>query len=212
VIESLFSFTSDELRHSILELLYNRNRAVPRNNFFNREEMLEILRIPDPEIDFNIFYLRDMKLITLVTAPGKSWVCASITAFGINVIEHKAKYSEEFSFVNTTIKVLGNNNVIVTPYGNSNSTVNVSQDNFSNTVSKAFIKAYEEIENKDDITLQKKIEIKNWTKLLEEELQTIEPDAGKIQKAWKWLKHNADWLVPTLSQIVTDGIKIACGI
>ena len=38
-----------------------------------------------------------------------------------------------------------------------------------------------------------------------------EPDAGEIQKTWKWLKENADWVEPTLRKVVLESVILALG-
>jgi hypothetical protein len=37
------------------------------------------------------------------------------------------------------------------------------------------------------------------------------PDAGKIQRTWDWLKENAGWVVPIISNIVIEGLKRVFG-
>ena len=84
-----------------------------------------------------------------------------------------------------------------------------SQVNFSQQVNDAFKQAYRMVENKIDVQPEQKEDIKKNLKVLEEELQNKEADLGRIQKAWTWIKRNADWLVPTLTQVISDGIQIA---
>jgi hypothetical protein len=42
---------------------------------------------------------------------------------------------------------------------------------------------------------------------LEQELVKKEPDVGKIQKTWNWLKENASWVVPIISTTIIEGLK-----
>jgi uncharacterized protein YfkK (UPF0435 family) len=87
-----------------------------------------------------------------------------------------------------------------------------SQVNFNQQVTDAFKKAYSMVEKKEDISPEQKDVIVKNLNVLEEELQSKELDAGKIQEIWKWLKRNSSWLVPTLSTVIVEGIKIACGV
>jgi len=65
---------------------------------------------------------------------------------------------------------------------------------------------------KTEIQSELRGEIKKRVKLLEEELRNPEPNLSKIQELWKWLKQNANWIIPTLTQIVLEVVKIAFGI
>lgn len=95
--------------------------------------------------------------------------------------------------------------------GNISQAIN-PQVNFNQQLNEAFKKAHRIVDTKSDILLRQKEEIKQNLRVLEEELKNKEADAGKIQKTWGWLKRNADWLVPTLAQVVSDGIKIGLGL
>jgi len=46
---------------------------------------------------------------------------------------------------------------------------------------------------------------------LQQELMKEEPDVGRVQRLWKWLKRNADWVVPTLTEVVIEGLRRAVG-
>jgi hypothetical protein len=157
-------------------------------------------------MDFNVLYLEQKGLVKCLKTLSSLWAMVQITAFGTDVIENKGKYKAMFSFVNTTIQVQGPN------YGNIIQATDNSTVNFSQQVSDAFKKAYETIEAKEGVSAESKEEIRQSTKALEGELTSKEPDAGKIQKSWKWLQQNASWIVPTLSQVVSTGIRIALGL
>lgn len=86
-----------------------------------------------------------------------------------------------------------------------------SQVSFSQQVNDAFRQAYGMVETKGDVPPEQKEEIKKNLNLLEEELNKKEPDAGKIQGLWKWLRRNASWVVPTLVQVILEGTKMALG-
>ena len=166
--------------------------------------MKEILQIPEKQMDFNMFYLKEKRLVSLFEVI-ESWIYARITAFGIDVIERKEKYLEEFPFIQTAIQEIHGD-----VYGTVVQAVE-SQVSFNQQVDTVFQQARKITETRTDIKASLREEVKKHLNLLEEELKRKEPDAGKIQTLWKWLKRNANWVVPTLTQVVLEGLKIALG-
>jgi hypothetical protein len=147
-----------------------------------------------------MIYLKKKGLIDLITAKN-SWIRAAIEANGIDAIEKPEKY-KEIHFIQ--VHVYGNN------YGDIISAVN-SRVNFEKRTVETFSKAYELIDKKD-LSSDEKAEIMARTKELETELKKQEMDIGKVHKSWRWLQKEASWVVPTLTQVLTDAIKIALGI
>jgi hypothetical protein len=197
---------NSELRHQILEILY---RSAQQNSLIfgvDRAKMKELLQVSESQIDFNVIYLKEKGLVELLQPLGKGqWSFARITAFGIDVIEDKDRFKENFPFILTNIQQI---------YGDVNAPVTQavgSQVNFEQQVNTAFDQVQILIERKEVITLEQKDEIKVRLGLLKEELKKQEPDVGKIQGLWKWFKQNASWVVPTLSQVVLEGTKLALG-
>jgi hypothetical protein len=94
----------DQVRHSILAILYKEAEASPNNREVRREEVIEILNIPDNMVDFNIRYLVRENLIKTETTM-ESWVWAEITSSGINAIEHKKENKNRFSFLTAKIPI-----------------------------------------------------------------------------------------------------------
>jgi len=86
-----------------------------------------------------------------------------------------------------------------------------SEFNFNQQVTESFKQVQIIVENREGISPKLKEEIREQLRLLQEELTRQEPNLGNIQKLWKWLKQNASWIVPTLTSIVMEGIKIAMG-
>jgi hypothetical protein len=194
--------TNDSIRYQILEIFYNR--ATQGTDWrVSREELKKLLSIEEKKIDFNVFYLHDRKLASIRELSGNNWYKATITGKGIDVIEHKQKFSDEYPFIQTTImQIQGDVNAPVVQSIDS-------QVNFSQQVSDAFKQAYVIVENRSDVQPEQKEEIKKNLNALEDELQNKEADLGKIQKTWAWIRRNANWLVPTLAQVVSDGIRFA---
>jgi dCTP deaminase len=59
-------------------------------------------------------------------------------------------------------------------------------------------------ESKTEISPESKKETLSYLDSLQEEMKKKEPDAGKIQKTWNWLKRNASWVIPVLTPIVLE--------
>jgi len=202
---NMSSITNDEIRHGILEILYKFAQENPSSIFGNKKAMHEALQISEKRMDFNMLYLEQKVLVKLFKTLGALWSGAEITAYGIDVIEDKDKYSKQFPFIQTTIQEI---------YGDIYGTVVQavgSQVNFNQQVTSAFKQARDMTKAKEDIPPKLREEIEKNLDLLEEELKRKESDAGKIQKMWKWLKRNANWVVPALTQVVLEGVKIALG-
>jgi hypothetical protein len=197
--------SDDEIRHAILELLLRAAKDNPTVVGMNKQQVYENLQIPEERIEFNMDYLEQKGLVVRSGFMGPPYWFVKITAFGIDVVEQKEKFAAEFPFIQVTIQHIGGN-----VYGPAVQAVN-SQVIFNQQVTDAFKRAYDLVESKTDATVAQKDEIKKNLKALEEELETKEADAGKIQKAWKWIQRNANWLVPTLSQVVIEGMKMALG-
>lgn len=193
--------SNDEVRFNILKILYEDFHRNP-NEFLGmtRQKVEESFKVPENLMDANIQYLKEKGLIKLRESPNSRWLLAKITAFGIDVIENKEKFREQFSFLNIMIQNIRGN-----VYGDAvqakDSQVTIQQ------ISDAFQKARSITEAKTDISPDLKKEVKETLLSLEEELKKKESDAGKIQKSWQWLKRNADWVVPSLTQIIIEAVK-----
>ena len=201
---NMSSITDDEVRHGILEILCKLAKEDP-GSMLDRKKMQKLLKISEKRMDFNMLYLEEKGLVKLHKVWGSLWQAAEITAHGIDVLQHKDRYSREFPFVRTTIqKIYGD------VYGPVVQAVE-SQVNFSQQLATAFQQARSMTKTKEDIRSTLREEIEKHLNLLEEELRRKECDAGKIQRLWEWLKRNADWVVPTLAQVVSESTRIALG-
>jgi len=89
---------------------------------------------------------------------------------------------------------------------------NNSEVNFSQQVTDAFKTAYNMVEKKEDITPEKKDEIVENLKVVEEKLRS-KKDLDEIPSSspMKWLKQNASWIVPAIMQVVMLGVRISLG-
>ncbi|MEM2293108.1 MAG: hypothetical protein QXU45_06980 [Candidatus Bathyarchaeia archaeon] len=188
-----------------MEMLYNDALKNPTSLGVDRDTMKNTLQIDENIMNFNIFYLEEKGLIKLMHSMGAPWSFAKITAFGIDVAENRDRYREQFPFIQANIQQIHGN-----VYGQVVQAVG-SEVTFSQQVSNAFNQAYQFIQNKTEIQPELREEIKNKLQVLEEELKKEEPNLGKIQEIWKWLKQNASWIVPMIAHIVLEGTKMALG-
>lgn len=194
--------TNDWVRYRILEILYGK--ATQETDWgVTHEELRKVLLLEDKLIDFNVGYLHQVELAQIFQISRYGWEKVQITGKGIDVIEHKPQFSDKYPFIKATVmQIQGDVNAPIIQATDS-------QVNFSQQVNDAFKQAYRVVESKIDVQPEQKGDIKKNLKVLEEELQNKEADLGRIQKAWTWIKRNADWLVPTLTQVISDGIQIA---
>jgi hypothetical protein len=191
----------DQTRYLILDSLYQQARNYPTNRFLERRRLIESLGIPETELDFNISYLKEKGLIELISDP-KTWIRAGIRAGGIDAIEKPEKHAE-IPFIQVIVR--GNN------YGDIVNSVKSRVDFEKNMVENRFAIAYKQIEAQK-ISQQSKIAITEKAKKLEEELSKGEINMNNVEKLWLWIKKEANWLVPTLAQVITDAVKIAFGL
>jgi hypothetical protein len=200
--------SNDLVRYKILEILYGKAKRTGTDWIVKRTEIKKLLPFDEKQIDFNLFYLHERDLAKIMRVANYTWDTATITAKGIDVIEHKQKFVEELPFIQLAIQEIN-----APIYGSAIQTFN-SQVNFYQQVTDSFKQAYKLLEAKKDVTPEEKEEIKKKLTILEEELKKKDKDAGKIQRLWKWIKQNANWLVPmvpSLTQLILEGIKLALG-
>lgn len=162
--------------------------------------MSELLNVQENLMDSNMLYLEQKGLVKLVKVMGSLWELATITAFGIDVIENKQTYKERFPFVTVQVQEI-HGDIIGNVVQAKDSQVSIQQ------IDNAFQKARSLTESKSDISPELKKEIHDNLNFLEEEVMKKEPDAGKIQKVWNCLKKNAGWVVPVLAQIIAEVVK-----
>jgi len=96
----------DEIRFSILTILYKKAETSPKDSTVSWEKLKELLNIEDNKIDFNLDYLEQKELITRPQLfHGSYKLTAKITASGMDVIEHKEENKSRFPFLNATIPI-----------------------------------------------------------------------------------------------------------
>jgi len=90
---------NDVTRSIILEILYYHEQENPGSFGLDRKEMIPLLKLPLNVIDRNVLYLEDKRLIKLEKYLGALWGFARITSYGIDVVEQKEKYQDQFPFI-----------------------------------------------------------------------------------------------------------------
>lgn len=201
------SLSNDEIRLAILKLLHDEDQEDAFSSI-DKKKIMETLQISDKQADFNIRHLSNKKLVKLFWAKFSFEWRAKITIEGIDVVEHKEKYSDQFPFMQVTVQT---QNIQGNAYGVTQAADN-AQVSFSQQINDTFQRAYVQVE-KANIPTEQKEEINKNLKDLEKELQKgKEMDTNTIKKAIERLKQNANWVVSLLAQVVTEGLKIACGI
>ena len=196
----LSSLSDDEIQLAILDILCKAAQEQPRGYDFSRDDLKQVLQVPENDIDLNISYLRDRGLVELHQSRGSAWEFAEINSHGADALETKKGHKNKSRPIPAnTMQVHRNSNAPVIQAAGS-------KVDFSQRVSNAFKQVCKMVETKNKITSVQKDKIKKHLRLLEKELMRKEPGIGKIEQSMKWLKQNASWIVPTVSQVVVRTI------
>lgn len=188
-----------QIRYRILSILYDYFHENPKSAGIDRTNMMKTLDVTENLMDANMVYLKEKHLVKVIETMGSLWRVAKINAFGIDVIENKEKYKDQFPFVQVQI-VHGDN------YGNMSQASTGSQITI-NQIVESFQRARDLTSVKTDISEDTQKEVDDNLTTLEDEIKKNEPELGKVQKIWKWLKGNASWVVPILKDIIVEGMK-----
>ena len=79
-----------EIRDRILDYLYKNETENPgKDSYISRDEMLKHLNVNEKLMDFNIYYLKDKRLINLREIINSPWTSAKITSSGIDKVEYR---------------------------------------------------------------------------------------------------------------------------
>ncbi len=191
--------SDEQIRRRILEALLKQHKENPNESSTLTELISEIGK---QELDPHVVYLAGKKLIDITRkVANHGWLCVRINSCGIDYLEKLSKNNGTTSSNNLLM-----NNYI--NYGILNQASNGSQINCGNQqVSDCFKTIYKMIEEKTDITVIEKEEIRQNMVLLEEETKKSNPDASKIKRFSDWFKQNAPWLVPTITPIIADVVN-----
>jgi hypothetical protein len=92
------SITDDEIRVRILQILTEEAKKGSLIWGVHRSTVLEVMNIPDRNLDYNVSYLAKNGMVKLVKAHIGEWVWAAITSVGRDVLENPTRYEERFPF------------------------------------------------------------------------------------------------------------------
>jgi len=191
--------SNKEIRYIILKKLYDFFHENPGSAGVSKSDMMQTLNAQEKLVDANMIYLEEKHLVKTIGTMGAIWLVANITAFGIDVIENQEKYKDQFPFVQVQV-VHGNN------YGNMAQAATGSKISIAQ-INEAFQRARDLTKAATGISKELKEQVEDNLTRLEDEIKKNEPELGKVQKTWKWLKVNASWVVPILANIVIEAMK-----
>ncbi len=178
----------------ILGILLEAQRRDSTGFGVHRSVMKRELGISEKSMDYHMAHLAQRGLVRLREVPNYLWLWAKITAFGIDALKDAGEQTSSFDQPDS-LEAQGDSG--------ENGEVSLIQQ-----LADAFHQARDLTEAKGGLSEEKKRVAENLNSL-EEELTRKEPDVGEIQKTWKWLKKNADWVEPVLRQVVLEAVERA---
>ncbi|MCW4027254.1 MAG: hypothetical protein NWE76_07210 [Candidatus Bathyarchaeota archaeon] len=183
--------TDASIQRRILEILLEANRKDPTGFGVHRSVMKRELSIPEQGMDYHMAYLAQRRLVRLVEVPNFLWLWAKITSFGEETLENRG------------------DQLLPLAQPAARGADEDAELTLVQRLADAFQRAHDLTKAKGGLAEEKEKEVLERLNLFEGELTRKEPDAGQIQKDWKWLKENADWVEPLLRPIVLEGVKLA---
>jgi hypothetical protein len=188
---------NDEIRGKILDILYKQNQEHPGglSNLLPRDFLKEKLGIEDNELNRNVLYLKDQGFLDIpIDAGHVTFLTASITSKGIDLVEHPERFNPTPAFVQH-INISNSPGAVV---NSQNVTVNI-QDSFNNL--------YEKVNSSNS---ENKEEINSKVREIQEELENENINTSKVRKSIDYFKSNAKWIIPYITNIilVIYGLKI----
>ncbi|MBZ2164502.1 hypothetical protein [Methanobacterium spitsbergense] len=175
-----------EIRKKILEILYEKDRENFRQ-YIDREELQEKLHIDFNELDSDVINLKDKGLLEIITASHVYFLAARITTYGKDLVENENELINQ-SPVSFTQNIVSNS-----------SGVFINSHDISINIQDSFNEIYSQIENKNP---QNTDEVKEMVTRLQSELTKENINKTNIQKISNWLRKNANWTIPTITQII----------
>lgn len=191
------SATNAETRRRILEILLETQEKDPTGFGVHRSVMKRELNISEQSMDYHMAYLAQRRLVRLTEVPNFLWLWAKITAFGMDTLENSGEQLLQPAQT-ATEEALG--------AADGDTKIGLIQ-----RLADAFQRAHDLTKAKGGLSEKNEKSVLEKLNSLEEELTRKEPDAGEIQKTWKWLKENADWVEPVLREVVLESVILALG-
>jgi hypothetical protein len=179
----------------ILGILLEAQRRDSTGFGVHRSVMKRELGISEKSMDYHMAHLAQRGLVRLREVPNYLWLWAKVTAFGIDALKDWGEQTSSFDQPDS-LEAQGD-------LGESGEASRIRR------LADAFHQARDLAKATGGLSEEKENRVAQNLDLLEEELTTKEPDVGEIQKTWKWLKKNADWVEPVLRQVVLEGVERA---
>jgi len=178
-----------------LEILLETQEKDPTGFGVHRSVMKRELNISEQSMDYHMAYLAQRRLVRLTEVPNFLWLWAKITAFGVDTLENSGGQ-------------------LLQPAQPATEEAHEAADEDTNIsliqrLADAFQRAHDLTEAKGGLSEEMEKTVFETLNLLEKELTRKEPDAGEIQRTWKWLMKNADWVEPILRQVVLESVVLA---
>lgn len=183
--------TDAATQRRILEILLETERKDPTGFGVHRSIMKRELGISEKGMDYHMAYLAQRRLVRLTEVPNFLWLWAKITAFGVDTLEN------------------GGEQLLPPARPATQKAGGDARLTLVQRLADAFQRAHDLTKAKGGLSEEKEKQVLEKLNSLEGELSRKEPDAGEIQKGWKWLKENADWVEPTLRQVVLERVVLA---
>jgi len=187
-------------RMEILQLLYKRQIENPKFSELDRAIIQDALKFSKDQLESNILYLKEKNLVTFTKYADSKWIFAKITLEGINVIENKDRYVDQYTFTQASTNQTDENNTQTITHSNLNS--------YPEQLTMAFNQARNQIRG-TRLPNSNLIKIEKQLKDLEVELQKNKIDLGKIQKICNELSKNDYSINPSISKVVLETIRTA---
>ncbi len=180
-----------------MEILLETQEKDPTGFGVHRSVMKRELNISEQSMDYHMAYLAQRRLVRLTEVPNFLWLWAKITAFGMDTLENSGEQLLQPAQT-ATEEALG--------AADGDTKIGLIQ-----RLADAFQRAHDLTKAKGGLSEKNEKSVLEKLNSLEEELTRKEPDAGEIQKTWKWLKENADWVEPVLREVVLESVILALG-
>lgn len=182
----------NKTRNRILKFLYDSK--MDNNNEISGNDITERLLISEDELESNLNYLEEEELLKIGDTTFDGFDEIEITSKGINRIEGN-------DILTSTINQVNIQDSPGTVYNSSNVSVNIS----NSFIEDSFNTLYQTINESEH---ENKAKITEKIQELEMELQKDEINKSKVQECNEWLQRNANWTIPTITQIILVGMGL----
>lgn len=161
-------------------------KLIHRRNMKKSEDLIKKFNVDKNKFKEAMKYLKGRGLVNYQRRCDGNIRLIEVTSEGMEVAEGKRKIVSEFS--KTENKIINSQGIII---GDGNTQIININDSFNSI--------YKEIEKRDS---DKKEEIKEAVKAIEDEINKEKVDKSIINKSLDFLKENASWIIPAIELIL----------